>query len=96
MSTNFPNETFSQIKDTIDVSIAMNLDWYNITILQPLPNTVIFDQMLSDGLRGDISFSSMGYNSGTHGKKVNKSGKVRNKLLSVTTKANNIFQEVSH
>jgi len=70
----FPNETFSQIKDTIDVSTTMNLDWYNITILQPLPNTVIFDQMLSDGLIGDISFSDMGYNSGTHGNKVNKSG----------------------
>ena len=31
----FPNETFSQIKDTIDVSTTMNLDWYNVTILQP-------------------------------------------------------------
>ena len=48
----FPNETFSQIKDTIDVSTTMNLDWYNVTILQPLPNTVIFDQMLSEGLLG--------------------------------------------
>ena len=65
----FPNETFSQIKDTIDVSTTMNLDWYNVTILQPLPNTVIFDQMLSEGLIGDITFSEMGYNSGTHGKK---------------------------
>lgn len=76
----FPNETFAQIKDTIDVSTTMNLDWYNITILQPLPNTVIFDQMLSDGLIGDISFSDMGYNSGTHGKKVNKSGSSRDPL----------------
>tara|TARA_Y100000588_G_scaffold343088_1_gene388358 strand:- start:864 stop:1868 length:1005 start_codon:yes stop_codon:yes gene_type:complete len=70
----FPHETFSQIKDTIDVSLAMDLDWYNVTILQPLPNTTIFDQMLSDGLIGDIEFSEMGYNSGTHGKKTNKSG----------------------
>ena len=76
----FPNESFSQIKDTIDVSTTMNLDWYNITILQPLPNTVIFDQMLSDGLIGDISFSEMGYNSGTHGKKVNKNGGSRDPL----------------
>jgi radical SAM superfamily enzyme YgiQ (UPF0313 family) len=76
----FPNETFSQIKDTIDVSTTMNLDWYNITILQPLPNTVIFDQMLSDGLIGDISFSNMGYNSGTHGNKVNKDGISRDPL----------------
>ena len=76
----FPNESFSQIKDTIDVSTTMNLDWYNITILQPLPNTVIFDQMLSEGLIGDISFSEMGYNSGTHGKKVKKSGASRDPL----------------
>jgi len=71
----FPNETFQQIKDTVDVSLAMNLDWHNVTILQPLPNTVIFDQMLSEGLIGDINFSKMGYNSGTHGKLTNKSGK---------------------
>ena len=71
----FPNESFQQIKDTIEVSQTMNLDWYNVTILQPLPNTVIFDQMLSEGLIGDISFSEMGYNSGTHGKSTNKSGK---------------------
>jgi radical SAM superfamily enzyme YgiQ (UPF0313 family) len=71
----FPNETFQQINDTIDVSRTMNLDWYNVTILQPLPNTVIFDQMLSEGLIGDITFSEMGYNSGTHGKSTNKSGK---------------------
>ena len=76
----FPNETFSQIEDTIDVSTTMNLDWYNVTILQPLPNTVIFDQMLSEGLIGDITFSEMGYNSGTHGKRTNKSGLARDPL----------------
>ena len=52
-------------KDTIDISQTMNLDWYNVTILQPLPNTVIFDQMLSEGLIGDISFSEMGYTRNT-------------------------------
>jgi len=34
----FPGETYRMILDTINVSLAMNLDWYNVTILQPLPN----------------------------------------------------------
>ena len=36
--------------------------------------------MLSEGLIGDITFSEMGYNSGTHGKRTNKSGLARDPL----------------
>ena len=35
----FPNESYRQILDTINVSNEMSLDWYNVGILQPLPNT---------------------------------------------------------
>ena len=64
----FPGETYRQILDTITVAQEMNLDWYNITILQPLPNTPIFDQMVAEGLIDDVSFDEIRYNSGAYGK----------------------------
>ena len=33
----FPNETFSNIYDTVKVSLEMDLDWYQVSPLQPLP-----------------------------------------------------------
>ncbi|MHA1598895.1 MAG: B12-binding domain-containing radical SAM protein, partial [Alphaproteobacteria bacterium] len=64
----FPDETYGQIMDTVSVAKEMDLDWYNVTILQPLPNTPIFDAMLEQGLIGDIDFSDIRYNSGQYGK----------------------------
>ena len=64
----FPDETYGQIMDTVSVAKEMGLDWYNVTILQPLPNTPIFDAMLDQGLIGDIDFSDIRYNSGQYGK----------------------------
>ena len=46
----FPNETISQISDTIQVSKEMDLDWYRTQLLSPLPNTPIFEEMLKLGL----------------------------------------------
>jgi radical SAM superfamily enzyme YgiQ (UPF0313 family) len=46
----FPNETFEQIKQTIDLGFEMDLDWYKINTLQPLPNTPIYESMLGDGM----------------------------------------------
>ena len=46
----FPNETNKMITDTLSLALEMDLDWYNITMLQPLPNTPIFDQMVELGM----------------------------------------------
>jgi len=67
----FPNETFSQVKDTYDVAKEMDLDWYNITQLQPLPNTEIFDEVGEEVAElSDIKFSAGAY--GTHRKAAEK------------------------
>ena len=60
----FPNETYNQILDTINVSKEMSLDWNYITPLQPLPNTPIFDEMVDDELSGTEGFSETKYFSG--------------------------------
>jgi len=67
----FPNETFSQVNDTFDVAKEMNLDWCNITELQPLPNTPIFQEVnpeIED--LGEIRFSAGAY--GKHRKAAEK------------------------
>jgi len=64
----FPNESYSMIQDTVNVSKEMGLDWYNITILQPLPNTPIFDSMVQLGLIDDVDAKEIRYNSGPYGK----------------------------
>jgi len=45
----FPDETLSQVLDTIDVSKRMGLDWYTVQLLTPLPSTEIYDQMANVG-----------------------------------------------
>jgi radical SAM superfamily enzyme YgiQ (UPF0313 family) len=66
----FPNESYRQILDTINVSNEMSLDWYNVGILQPLPNTPIFDSMVDSGMidTDTLEFSNIRYNSGGLGK----------------------------
>lgn len=66
----FPNESYRQILDTINVSKEMDLDWYNVSILQPLPNTPIFNSMVAAGLIdiNKLEFSDIRYNSGGLGK----------------------------
>lgn len=66
----FPGETYQMILDTIELSRAMNLDWYNVTILQPLPNTPIFDSMVEQGYIDPktLKFEEIRYNSGGYGK----------------------------
>jgi radical SAM superfamily enzyme YgiQ (UPF0313 family) len=46
----FPGETLEMILDTVNVSRQMDLDWYIISVLQPLPNTPMYDLMVSLGL----------------------------------------------
>lgn len=49
----FPNETMSQIVDTIQLCEDMNLDWHNIAVLQPWKGTPIYDAMVDQGLLGE-------------------------------------------
>jgi len=50
----------------------MDLDWYNINLLQPLPNTPIFETMVQQGLVDAINSEVMKFNSGPFGKKRKK------------------------
>lgn len=45
----FPHETMSMIQDTVNACDTMNLDWYRIKPLQPLPNTPVYEEMLEEG-----------------------------------------------
>jgi radical SAM superfamily enzyme YgiQ (UPF0313 family) len=86
----FPHETFRQMQDTLEVSAEMALDWYQIQVLQPLPNTPIFDQMLEEGLLDTSEFKDVRYSGGTYGRaaKVTESGR---DMLDRDFK--NVFQE---
>ena len=64
----FPGETKRMMLDTVDLALAMDLDWYNITIYQPLPNTPMFETMVQDGLIDDVNFDNIRYSSGPYGK----------------------------
>ena len=45
----FPDESLSQINDTIKMAIAAQLDWYTVQLLTPLPSTEIYDEMVAAG-----------------------------------------------
>jgi len=66
----FPGESYQMILDTIEVSRQMALDWYNVSILEPLPNTPIFNSMVQEGQIDleNLEFSEIRYNSGGLGK----------------------------
>jgi radical SAM superfamily enzyme YgiQ (UPF0313 family) len=48
----FPGETYRESMDTLRLARDMDLDWNNVNVLQPLPNTPIFDEMTAAGLIG--------------------------------------------
>jgi hypothetical protein len=66
----FPNESFSQIRDSYQVVREMDVDWANINILQPLPNTPIFDEMVRAGMinTNDMKFEDVSFSLGAAGK----------------------------
>jgi radical SAM superfamily enzyme YgiQ (UPF0313 family) len=72
----FPGETMAMIKDTIRVSLEMNLDWYRIKPLQPLPGTPIYNAMIEEGLIEPMSGSKVRYVTGAYGRH-NEKGKLR-------------------
>jgi radical SAM superfamily enzyme YgiQ (UPF0313 family) len=88
----FPNETMSMIRDTINACNTMNLDWYRIKVLQPLPNTPIYFQMLEAGLITEAEDNKgVRYMTGAYGKaNDNDRGKT---ITRVTTK--DIFSRLS-
>jgi len=55
----FPNETISQIQETINLAFELDLDWYKINTLQPLPNTPIYDAMLGNGILEQTSITKI-------------------------------------
>lgn len=63
-----PDETYRMILDTFDLALKMGLDWYNITIFQPLPNTPMFEYMIEKGLLDRLEFENIKYSSGPYGK----------------------------
>ncbi|OGL44741.1 MAG: hypothetical protein A2W05_01885 [Candidatus Schekmanbacteria bacterium RBG_16_38_10] len=63
-----PGETYRMILDTFNLALEMDLDWYNITIFLPLPNTPIFEYMVQKGLLDRVEFENIRYSSGAYGK----------------------------
>jgi len=65
----FPNETHRQLMNTAKLALELNLDWYSIQILNPLPSTEIYDQMVALGLIQDsLQTSEVALVAGPHGK----------------------------
>ena len=66
----FPGETFSQMRESHQVVKEMNVDWANINILQPLPNTPIFDEMVQAGMidPDGMKFEDVSFSLGASGK----------------------------
>lgn len=59
----FPNETLSQLRDTIQLAIEMDLDWYTVQLLTPLPSTPIYNEMVELGLieQGSLNTDGEGF-----------------------------------
>jgi radical SAM superfamily enzyme YgiQ (UPF0313 family) len=64
----FPGETLAMINDTISVGREMDLDWCGVTVLQPLPNTPIYDSMVAQGLIDVVGSTEVRFNAGGYGK----------------------------
>ncbi len=64
----FPGETRRMILDTFELAREMNPDWSIIQVVQPLPNTPLFDQMVAEGLIQPSDFKQVRYSLGYYGK----------------------------
>jgi radical SAM superfamily enzyme YgiQ (UPF0313 family) len=65
----FPGETVGMMLNTYQVALDMDLDWYNITILQPLPNTLMFDKIYKESESLSLKAEDVRFNSGAYGKR---------------------------
>lgn len=64
----FPGETMGQILQTIDVAKRMDMDWYRISPVQPLPNTPMYDAMVEQGLVQAVGSKELRFMGGAYGK----------------------------
>lgn len=64
----FPGETMRQIEDTLNLGLALGLDWYQISPLQPLPNTPIYDSMVAQGLVSAVGSADLSFMRNTYGR----------------------------
>jgi radical SAM superfamily enzyme YgiQ (UPF0313 family) len=64
----FPGETMRQIEDTLNLGLALGLDWYQLTPLQPLPNTPIYDSMVEQGLVSPVGSSELNFMRNAYGR----------------------------
>ena len=84
----FANETLSQIKETIDMAVQINLDWYTIQVVTPLPRTEMHEQMVQMGeiTKDQIDAEKLNYG--------NRTGKMKDREKMEKEKAkkfNNVF-----
>ena len=63
----FPNETLAQIKETIDMAVQINLDWYTIQVVHPLPKTEMHTQMVQMGeiIEDEVDVEKLNYGNRT-------------------------------
>lgn len=66
----FPGETMKMIKDTMRVSLEMNLDWFRIKTLQPLAGTVMYEAMKEQGLLEAQDAETVRYVTGAYGRPI--------------------------
>lgn len=54
----FPGETVKEIKQTISLAQAIDLDWYSVQVVSPLPTTEMYSQFVDVGgeKRGTLHF----------------------------------------
>ena len=69
----FPNETLEQIKETIDMAVKINLDWYTIQVVHPLPQTEMHQKLVEMGLIREDEVDPEKLNYG------NRNGKMKDK-----------------
>jgi hypothetical protein len=69
----FPNETLEQIKETIDMAVKINLDWYTIQVVHPLPQTEMHQKLVEMGLITEEEVDAEKLNYG------NRNGKMKDK-----------------
>ena len=65
----FPNESLNQIAETIEMAVKINLDWYTIQVVHPLPKTEMHQKLVEMGLLSDDEIEDEKLNYG------NRSGK---------------------
>jgi radical SAM superfamily enzyme YgiQ (UPF0313 family) len=64
----FPNETLAMIMETVALARRMDMDWYRISQLYPLPNTPLYDAMVAQGMITPVGNKETRFNGGAFGK----------------------------